>query len=74
MAIRVRWIDGTLVALCAARITAEADDLYLDDAVHEALATKFAVDWHGNGLLEHELWDEPRATLMRQAESTERGN
>lgn len=44
MAIRIRKIDGHLVALCAAKSKAKKGDIYLDDALHEALATKFAVD------------------------------
>lgn len=44
MAIRIRKIDGHIVALCAARTKAKKEDIYLDDSLHEALATKFAVD------------------------------
>ncbi len=47
MAIRVRSVDGTLIALCAAETDPLPDDLYLDDAVHYALAAKFARDWRG---------------------------
>lgn len=49
MAIRLRKIGGRIVALCAAETDPEAGDFYLGDAIHEALARKFArehtVDW-----------------------------
>lgn len=47
MSIRVRSVDGITVALCAVESDPEAGDLYLDDAVHAALAAKFADDWQG---------------------------
>lgn len=40
MSIRIRRIDGTMVALCAARTRAEPGDIYLDDAAHYALMEK----------------------------------
>ncbi len=64
MAIRIRWVEGEPVALCAARTSAEPGDTYLDDAVHEALASKFAVDWQGNGLLEHDLASPSKRRIM----------
>lgn len=51
MAIRVRRVGSELVALCAAEYIAEVGDLYLDDAVHDALADKFLADWKANGLI-----------------------
>lgn len=51
MAIRIRKVDNELVALCAAEHEACAGDLYLDDAVHYALAEKFMADWKRNGLI-----------------------
>jgi hypothetical protein len=47
MAIRLRVVDGVLVALCAARSVAKEGDVYLDDGMHYALAQKFARDWDG---------------------------
>jgi hypothetical protein len=47
MAIRLRWIEGTWIALCAVESDAKPGDLYLDDAQHGALADKFASDWQG---------------------------
>ncbi len=39
------------IALCAARSEPMPDDLYLSDAVHHALLTKFVLDWHSEGIL-----------------------
>lgn len=47
MAIRLRKVEGALVALCAAETDPEPNDVYLDDGVHYALAAKFARDWRG---------------------------
>lgn len=44
MAIRIRKINGHLVALCAAKTKPEEEDIYLDDNIHHALSAKFAVD------------------------------
>lgn len=45
MSIRVRLVEGKLIACCAARSVPKDGDLYLDDGVHHALAAKFAADW-----------------------------
>ena len=47
MSIRVRIVNGQVVALCAVESDPMPDDLYLDDSVHAALASKFAYDWQG---------------------------
>ena len=47
MAIRLRRVNGVMVALCAAETDATRGDLYLDDGMHYALAAKFCRDWHG---------------------------
>lgn len=47
MAIRLRTVDGVMVALCAVESDPMPDDLYLDDAHHYALAAKFSEDWKG---------------------------
>lgn len=47
MSIRLRVVDGLMVALCAAETDPLPGDLYLDDAQHYALAAKFAHDWQG---------------------------
>lgn len=49
MSIRLRMIDGLLVALCAARSVAQPGDRYLDDAEHHALAEKFRDDFRSEG-------------------------
>jgi hypothetical protein len=45
MAIRIRSVEGVMVALCAAETDPDPADLYLDDGQHYALAAKFAQDW-----------------------------
>lgn len=57
MAIRIRNIDGHIVALNA-RLTKEQDgDLYLNDAVYHALITKFSVDFADMGFMDSRLAD-----------------
>lgn len=51
MSIRVRTVDGRLVALCAAENAEAPGDLYLDDGVHVALQEKFLRDWTESGLI-----------------------
>ena len=50
MAIRVREVNGKLVALCAAEFEAEEGDIYLDDGVDHALRMKFVRDYELEGL------------------------
>lgn len=64
MSIRVRTVDGRLVALCAAENAEEPGDLYLDDGVHVALQEKFLRDWTESGLLH----DCPKETTDLRAE------
>jgi len=45
MAIRLRKVEGILIALCAAETDPQEGDVYLDDDTHYALAAKFARDW-----------------------------
>ncbi len=45
MAIRLRNVSGTRVALCAVETDPLPGDVYLDDADHYALVAKFAQDW-----------------------------
>lgn len=47
VAIRIRVVNGTTVAICAARSVPKEGDIYLDDAIHEALSNKFARDYNG---------------------------
>lgn len=50
MSIRLRVVDGHLVALCAARSVPKEGDTYLDDAAHMALARKLWLDYPQCGL------------------------
>jgi len=68
MAIRIRKIDGITVALCAARTKAEPGDVYLDDTVHHALSTKFALDWETQGFETACVADPKHVPLIRRAE------
>lgn len=49
MAIRLRTVNGILVAICAARSVEKPGDVYLDDAQHHALAEKFMEDFQSEG-------------------------
>jgi len=67
MSIRIRKINGHLVALCAAKTKAKKGDIYLDDAIHEVLATKFAID------NERPEWVNPiKCRLMEKEENNRR--
>lgn len=68
MAIRIRNINGITVALCAAATEAESGDLYLDDTVHHALTTKFALDWETQGFGTACVADPKHVPLIRRAE------
>lgn len=52
MAIRLRQIDGVLVALCAASTEPEPGDRYLDDEEDHALRVKFDLDMESEGVIE----------------------
>jgi hypothetical protein len=45
MAIRLRIVDGTQVALCAAKTLPQEGDIYLDDAWHYAISQKYWRDY-----------------------------
>jgi hypothetical protein len=64
MAIRIREVEGHTIALCAAETKPKAGDLYLDDAIHHALSTKFGLDWKEEGHLEKSLADPVLRDLM----------
>ena len=61
MSIRLRTVDGILVALCAARCAPEPGDVYLTDGDHHALSIKFARDHQA-------LRYEPEASIMELEE------
>ncbi len=69
MAIRLRNVGGTLVALCAARSVPKPGDLYLDDAAHHALAVKFDMDFASTYGHTPCHADAPEAALAEQEES-----
>jgi hypothetical protein len=46
MAIRLRAVDGRLIAICAARSIEQPGDVYIDDVQHRALGDKFARDFN----------------------------
>lgn len=69
MAIRIRNIDGELVALCAAKTELKAGDIYLDDNAHHALTTKFGLDFESEGLMFDPPVDEILAALTLQEET-----
>jgi hypothetical protein len=57
MAIRIRNVDGHIVALNARLTAQQPDDIYLDDAVHHALSTKFGVDFADMGFMNESIAD-----------------
>ncbi len=68
MAIRIRQVGDELVALCAARTNAEAGDLYLDDGVHHALSSKFAVDFQEEGFIKVDIAEPEKRKIMAEVE------
>lgn len=65
MAIRLRSIDGVLVAVCAARSVAKPGDVYLDDGQHMALARKFWLDYPDCGVVV-----EPEIAVLTEREES----
>lgn len=57
MAIRLREVDGELVALCAAETKLVSEDVYLDDRQHYALSCKFARD-HLKNYPDSDMWND----------------
>lgn len=51
MAIRIRKVRGKIIALCANLSKEKKDDIYLDDAIHHTLSTKFMLDFMSEGLI-----------------------
>jgi hypothetical protein len=68
MAIRVRVVNGVMVALCAARSVEQPGDIYLDDGAHHALAEKFREDFASEGYNTAAL-DADAAALRAREES-----
>ena len=71
MAIRIRTVDGTRVALCAAETDFMPGDTYLDDNDHYALSAKFSRDWAGRmaGWEYPEEWAAMDSQKRRDAET-----
>lgn len=65
MAIRVRNINGTIIAICAAKSQSKEGDIYLDDSIHHALSTKFTVDFASEGLMTRDVADKELIELMK---------
>lgn len=64
MSIRIRVVQGAVVALCAAETDAAPGDVYLDDSAHHALSTKFGLDWQEMGFIVDPPIDKELARLM----------
>ena len=64
MSIRLRIVNGVHVALCAAATKAEENDIYLDDAWHEAISAKYWRDYD-----EIEIEDGERCAIMEALEN-----
>ncbi len=51
MAMRIRRINGILVALCAAKTTGQLGDSYIDDEEDHAIRVKLERDFDSEGLM-----------------------
>lgn len=69
MAIRIRKINGFTIAICAAISEEKEGDIYLDDAIHHAISTKFGLDWKSEGFLKESLADKRLIPLMKQEQN-----
>ena len=54
MAIRLRKVGKEWRALCAAKSESQPGDIYLDDAVHNALSKKFMDDFESMEFIRNE--------------------
>lgn len=66
MAIRIREIDGSVIAICANLSEPKEGDIYLDDSIHHALSTKFGIDWKSEGFMKESLADKRLIPLMKK--------
>jgi len=69
MSIRLRVVDGYLIAICAARSVPKEGDVYLDDTAHHALTIKFGLDHSSERGAEPWSANEPEVKLMEREES-----
>ena len=67
MAIRLRHVNGRLIAICAARSVEKLGDVYLDDGAHHALNNKFSEDFNSEGVF-------PRAVVDSELRDQEESN
>jgi hypothetical protein len=72
MAIRLRRVDGFLIAVCAARTVHQPGDLYLDDEAHQALASKFGQDFNNEGFGDYP--EDEAHNLLRDLEESNNEN
>lgn len=68
MSIRIRRVNGVVVAICAARSVEKPGDIYLDDGAHFALNDKFSEDFNSEGVVPRSV-DAESAKLREQEES-----
>lgn len=69
MSIRIRKVEGTIIAICAARSMPKEGDIYLDDAAHHALSVKFDLDFGAMNFMQSSYDRSKEARLMEQEES-----
>lgn len=69
MAIRIRNINGYTIAICAAISKEKEGDIYLDDAIHHALSTKFGLDFESMGFMKESLADKRLIPLIMQEQN-----
>lgn len=70
MAIRIRKVGGRTVVLCAAKTKEEEGDIYLDDAIHHALTTKFDLDFESMECLKSSCPDPVLAGIAKRIEES----
>lgn len=69
MSIRIRTVNGTTIAVCAARSLPKVGDIYLDDAAHHALSVKFDLDFGSMGFMNPMYLASDEAKIMEEEES-----
>ena len=65
MAVRIRIVDGKMIALCAAEHQAQEGDIYLDDVQDHALRKKYLEDYREEGLIVGEKEEEVNGRMVR---------
>jgi hypothetical protein len=72
MAILLRVVNGTLIAICAACSVPKEGDVYLDDGQHSALSDKFARDF--NSMFDLDIPYYPEVALLVEQEESNNEN